>query len=141
MTASLAGSKQMLHSNVARSRSRSLSPLAPPLLLPLGPSPSLLPPAVNPPLLAGPPSLEDRGPAAAIVFNVQVRKLTHHNPTTRQNLTQANISSQKKLQQQVSRERISCCRATWGTTSVSGKNRRRRPPKALTLRSAVLMPK
>lgn len=82
MTASLAGSKQMLHSNVARSRS--LSPLAPPLLLPLGPSPSLLPPAVNPPLLAGPPSLEDRGPAAAIIFNVQARKLTQHNPAQSQ---------------------------------------------------------
>lgn len=84
MTASLAGSKQMLHSNVARSRSGSLSP---PLLLPLGPSPSLLPPAANPPLLAGPPSLEDRGPAAAIIFNVHVQKWMRHSPR------RANVSS------------------------------------------------
>ncbi|KAG7225441.1 hypothetical protein INR49_027435 [Caranx melampygus] len=81
MTASLAVSKQMLHSKVARSRSRSLSPL-PPLLLPppppkllLPPDPSLLPsPAENPPLLAGPPSLEDRGFAAAIMLTEQAKK-------------------------------------------------------------------
>lgn len=79
MTASLAVSKHMLHSKVARSRSRSPSPLLPPpLLLPPGPSRSLLlSPAGNPPLLAGPPSLEDRGSAAAIIFIVQVWKVTH----------------------------------------------------------------
>lgn len=71
MTASLAVSKQMLHSNVARSCSRSPSAL-PPLLLP--PGPSRFSPAVDPPLLAGPMSLEDRGPAAAIVLTVQTRK-------------------------------------------------------------------
>lgn len=66
MTASLAASKQMLHSKVARSGSRSPSPLPP---SPPSPSrPLLLSPAENPALLAGPPSLEDRGSAAAIIL-------------------------------------------------------------------------
>ena len=61
MTASLAVSKQMLHSNVARSRcSRSPSPPPPPP--PLPPGPPLLPLS----RLAAPPSLEARGSAAAI---------------------------------------------------------------------------
>lgn len=94
MTASRAVSRQMLHSNVARSRSRSPSAL-PPLLLPPGPSRSLLlSPAVDPPLLAGPMSLEDRGPAAAIVFTVQVRKVEP--PDTRPDPSRANVSWQSK---------------------------------------------
>ena len=83
ITASLAVSKQMLHSKVARSRSRSLSPLPPLLLPPPGPSRSLLlSPAGNPPLLAGPPSLEYRESAAAITFNelVEIRVKHRGNP-------------------------------------------------------------
>lgn len=114
MTASLAVSRQMLHSKLARSRSRSrsLAPLTPPpLLLPLGSSPPLLPAAVNAEP-AGPPPLEDRGPAAAIMFTVQVRKLaTRHSPS------QANISSGKSSK---CHESEWCCRATWRQLPLPG---------------------
>ncbi|MEQ2205034.1 hypothetical protein XENOCAPTIV_023488 [Xenoophorus captivus] len=80
MTASLAVSKQMLHSKVARSRS--LSPLLPPLLPPPGPSRSLLlSPAWNPPVLAGPPLLENRGSVAAMMLAAKrVKKKEHTEP-------------------------------------------------------------
>lgn len=96
MTASLAVSKQMLHSKVARSGS--LSPPAPLLLLP-PPAPSrslLLSPAGNPPLLAGPPLLEKRGSVAAmtlapaeLVNGQNVNENRARNPTSARFPTQA----------------------------------------------------
>lgn len=76
MTASLAVSKQILHSNVARSRSRSPSPP-----FPLEPSRSLLFSSDGNPLLAGPPSFESPVSADAITVYHNSSKITRLSTT------------------------------------------------------------